>query len=134
MTTTIPTPRDIAASRTAPPAATPMPGYDRQRWEQALIATALPHPNARLLGWGLAHLAGPTGHMAPDVPDTGRLAAQLGMSPRIVRQSLTQLEHAGLVSRPDIHTWQPKDIVRPLTLTIPQAGPRTRPARLASGG
>ena len=104
--------------------------YDRHRWEKALLAVALPHYAARLLGWGLAHLAGDTGRLATGATHAERLGQALRLSSRQVRMSLQQLENAGLISRPDICTWQPQDLVRPITLILPpvDATPRQEPA------
>ncbi|MFJ4687079.1 hypothetical protein [Streptomyces sp. NPDC088789] len=121
MTSTVPPPRDLA-SATAPPKPRLDPGpagYDRARWERALIAAKLPHHSARILGWGLAHLCGTAGYLPPGAPHADRLAERLRMSPKQVRMSLHQLEQARLISRPDIRTWTPCDLVRPLTLTVP---------------
>lgn len=104
-------------------------GYDRHRWEEALLATELPHHAARVFGWGLAHLAGDTGRLAGGATHADRLAEALRLTGRQVRLSLQQLETAGLISRPDIHTWQPRHLMRPITLTLPaEATPRQEPA------
>ncbi|MET8826554.1 hypothetical protein ABZX40_36480 [Streptomyces sp. NPDC004610] len=121
-----PTPRDMAAApRRAPaqaPAPAPVPaGYDRHRWEQALIATPLPHSSARLLAWGLAHLAGDSGRLAAGTTDARRLADRLGVPHKHLGLNLWQLERAGLIHRPAENTWQPRHMGRPVTLTIPPA-------------
>ena len=104
--------------------------YDRHRWEKALLAVELPHYAARLLGWGLAHLAGDAGRLAAGATHAERLGQALRLTAMQVRMSLQQLENAGLISRPDIRTWQPTDLIRPITLTLPpvDATPRQEPA------
>ncbi|EPD63152.1 hypothetical protein [Streptomyces sp. HGB0020] len=135
-TRTVPTPRGIALNRCGTPTpvgpcpateSSPAPAasagvYDRELWEQALLAADLPHHCARMLGWGLAHLAGPGGYLPPDTTRVAHLVERLRMTGRQVRLSLTQLELAGLIRRPDIHTWTPKEITRPIALTLPPAG------------
>lgn len=121
-----PTPLDLAA-RPAAALTAPAPVYDRYRWEAALIDADLPHHAARLLGWGLAHLAGEAGYLAPGTAPAGRLARRFRLSGKQIRLSLSQLEHAGLISRPDIHTWRPQDLIRPITLTLPAADDRQEP-------
>ncbi|MFE6282458.1 hypothetical protein [Streptomyces sp. NPDC057877] len=143
----IPTPGDLTARRCGTPlagapapvcqapaepdaAATPL--YDRRRWERALLATRLPHQAARLLGWGLAHLADSSGYLPAGGPQNANLLGRtLRMSGKQVRMSLNQLEQAGLITRPDIHTWEPQDVVRPITLTLPAAPARPAPPSTA---
>ncbi|MFF8980208.1 hypothetical protein ACF08A_25775 [Streptomyces cellulosae] len=110
----IPTPAVLAAApRTAP-------AYDRHRWEHALLGASYLHRNARLLGLVLAHHAGTSGQLpAGGIQHAGRLADEAGMSPKSTRVSLYHLETAGFIKRPDLATWQPKDVVRPVTLTVP---------------
>ncbi|OSZ55394.1 hypothetical protein OQI_38770, partial [Streptomyces pharetrae CZA14] len=107
------------AAPPAQPAPLLPPAYDRHQWEEALLAAPLPHHAARLLGWGLAHLAGPSGYFPPGSAEASSLGRKLRLSPRQVRLSLGQLQTAGLITRPDIHTWQPQSLVRPITLTMP---------------
>jgi hypothetical protein len=116
-----PTPGDLAAARRPAMPGHPAspPSFDRHRWEQALLAAELPHHAARLLGWGLPHVAGNAGYLPAGTANAERLARTLRLTGRQVRLSLQQLEEVGLISRPDIHTWQPKDLVRPITLTLP---------------
>ncbi|MEV6544419.1 hypothetical protein [Streptomyces sp. NPDC051665] len=120
---------DTAALREAPtPAALARPaGYDRHRWEEALLASGLPHDNAVLLGWALAHMAGDAGYLPAGTTSADRLASRSRLNDRQVRFSLTQLDRAGLISRPDIRTWAPKELVRPITLTLPASSARTEP-------
>lgn len=138
----IPTPRDLAArpARQAVPLAAaglqPTAAvYDRHRWEEALSATVLPHYAARLLGWGLAHLADGSGYLPPGSTRTERLGAAAGLSLRQVRMSLGHLQTAGLIVRPDADTWRPQELSRPITLTMPAAltggAQRTEPAHPA---
>lgn len=121
----IPTPADLAAvSRLAAP---PAPAYDRRRWERALLAATYLHRNARLLGLVLAHHAGASGQLpAGGIQHAGRLADEAGMSPKSTRVSLYHLEVSGFIERPDLATWEPKAVVRPITLTVPS------PARAAA--
>jgi len=116
---TRPTPLALA---TAPPA------YDRARWGDAVLSGSL-HPNARLLALVLAHLAGPSGSLpAGGSHGAQRLAPQAGISERLTRISLNVLENEGYLTRPDIHTWQPEELLRPITLTLPsRAGAREEP-------
>ncbi|GGZ80429.1 hypothetical protein ACFOOM_07720 [Streptomyces echinoruber] len=103
------------------------PAFDRYRWERALFSAELPHRNARLLGLVLAHYAGPAGYLpAGGMQHAGRLAEIADMTGRQVRMSLYQLERAGLIARPDIATWEPRELVRPITLTLPPAGGAAR--------
>lgn len=123
LTRAVPTPGDIAQRKPLPAAPAPQQGtYDRHQWEQELLAVALPHYAARLLGWGLAHLAGTTGYLPAGTTNTDRMGRQLNLTGRQVRQSLQQLHEAGLISRPDIRTWEPQEkVTRPITLTLPSA-------------
>lgn len=112
----IPTPGDLAAAHRPAPSSS----YDRHRWEAALLAASYLHRNARLLGLVLAHHAGASGHLpAGGVQHAGRLADEAGMSAKSARLSLHHLEMAGFIRRPDLATWQPKPLVRPITLTVP---------------
>ncbi|MER6532992.1 hypothetical protein ABT215_04055 [Streptomyces sp900105755] len=122
-----PTPGDVAARRIPPsPAA---PSFDRDRWERALLAAPLPHHNARLLGWALAHLAPRSGKFPAGGPHGAeRLSAFTNMTRKQLGISLAQLQEAGLIHRPDRRTWQAKDTTRPITLTLPSAALRTEPA------
>lgn len=116
------TPADIARRPPLPAALAPRPTlYDRHRWEEALLAAPLEHHAARLLGWGLAHFAGTRGYLPPGTTDAERLSRPLRLSVKQVRMSLRQLQEAGLISRPDMRTWQPKELSRPITLTLPPA-------------
>lgn len=133
LTRPTPTPAALAAAR-ATAAAFPMArpaaagAYDRRRWEHALIKAPLAHRNARLLGFLLAHHAGAAGYLpAGGMQHAARLAEEAGMAAKQARISLWHLEMAGLISRPDITTWQPRDVLRPITLTFPTAGARTEP-------
>ncbi|MCH5677853.1 hypothetical protein [Streptomyces gilvus] len=116
------TPAVLAQRKPTPPApASRLAAYDRHAWEEALMAPPLQHHAARLLGWGLAHMAGERGYLPPGTTDTGELARPLRLTGKQVRLSLRQLEQAGLVSRPDIRTWEPKNLLRPISLTLPTA-------------
>jgi hypothetical protein len=102
--------------------------YDRDRWEGDVFSSEL-HANARLVALALAHCAGVSGYLPADGPQNAhRLADRLNLSPKQVRISLHLLEMAGFISRPDIHTWQPKTIVRPVTLVRPAPATRSEPA------
>ncbi|MEU6491119.1 hypothetical protein ABZ890_12080 [Streptomyces sp. NPDC046984] len=125
---TKPTPTPLAiAHRPAASQHSVTPSFDRHRWEQTLLAVDLPHHSARVLGFGLAHLAGTSGYLAPGTAHADRLGDTFHLTGKQVRLSLRQLEDRGLITRPDIHTWQPQDLVRPVTLTIPTAPARTEP-------
>ena len=94
-------------------------GYDRDRWQAAVLNGGL-HSNARLVALVLAHLAGPSGILpAGGAHSVGRLARQAQLAEQLVRISLNVLEAEGYFSRPDIHTWRPQDLLRPITLTLP---------------
>lgn len=113
-----PTPLDLARD----PAA-----YDRGRWEAAVLSRGLDR-YARLLALVLAHRAGPGGVLpAGGTHGAERLAALAGVSGRLVRISLTELETGGFLTRPDIHTWHPTRMLRPITLTMPSAAVRQEP-------
>ncbi|MFJ2514669.1 hypothetical protein ACIPEL_15245 [Streptomyces griseoviridis] len=132
----VPAPPRRAAPLPAPPAAAARPpapsgpaGYDRHRWESALLATRLPHRNAVLLGFALAHLAGDAGYVPAGATGLRRLARYACLTERETRMSLTQLERRQLVERPAADTWEPQDIPRPITLTIGgRARQKNRPA------
>ncbi|WP_031104311.1 hypothetical protein [Streptomyces sp. NRRL S-146] len=99
--------------------------YDRDRWEDAVFSSEL-HANARLVALALAHRAGVSGYLPIDGPQNAhRLAERTNLSPKQVRISMHLLEEAGFISRPDYDTWQPKELVRPVTLVRP-APPVTR--------
>ncbi|MET7982548.1 hypothetical protein [Streptomyces sp. NPDC005281] len=97
--------------------------YDRHRWEEALLATKVPHHNALLLGWTLAHMAGDAGYLPAGSTQMERLAARAQINPKQARLSVMQLMQAGLVTRPDIETWEPREVTRPITLTLPTGLP-----------
>lgn len=121
----IPTPRVLAArpKPPAPPVPTVPPayaGFDRHWWEKALLAAELPHHAARLLGWGLAHLASKDGHLPSGSAQPGQLGRALRLTHRQVLMSLRQLEDAGLIHRPAVdHRHRAQ--ARPITLTLPPA-------------
>lgn len=125
LTRPVPTPGDLAhaapLARRAPleGGSVTAPPFDRRAWERALSATDLPHYAARLLGWGLAHLAGDAGYLPPGTAAADRLGRVCRLTGKQVRMSLQQLQERRLISRPDIRTWQPHDLIRPITLTIP---------------
>lgn len=116
----IPTPAALA-----PP---PRPAFDRDRWEEDVLSSDL-HPNARLVALTLAHCAGTSGYLPADGPQNAhRLAERARLSAKQARISLHQLEMAGYIRRPDIHTWQPRQVVRPVTLVRPVKATRSEPA------
>lgn len=116
----IPTPAALA-----PP---PRPAFDRFRWEEDVLASGL-HPNARLVALTLAHCADAAGYLSADGPQNAhRLAERARLTAKQARVSLHQLEMAGFIRRPDIHTWEPKSIVRPVTLVRPATATRSEPA------
>lgn len=126
-TRVVPTPGDVAAGRrpTAAVAPSPVSGYDRHRWERAVLEGRL-HFSARLVGLTLAHYA-LDGYLPQDsAQQSGRMSARTGLSPHRVRHCLSDLERAGLISRPRSADWQPRDLPRPITLTLPTAS-RTEP-------
>lgn len=119
-TRAIPTPAALA-----PP---PRPAFDRSRWEEDVLASDL-HPNARLVALTLAHCADAAGYLPADGPQNAhRLAQRARLTAKQARISLHQLEMGGFMRRPDIHTWQPKTIVRPVTLVRPVKATRSEPA------
>ncbi|MFI5995889.1 hypothetical protein ACIBAC_29065 [Streptomyces sp. NPDC051362] len=97
--------------------------YDRHRWEEALLAAELHHHNTLLLGWSLAHLAGAQGYLPAGSTHIDRLAKRAHLTSKAVRLSLSILMRAGLVTRPDISTWEPRELTRPITLTMPTGLP-----------
>lgn len=114
---TRPTPAGLAAPDT----------YDRTRWERAVLTGHLPHM-ARLLALLLAHLAGPDGQLPAGGPHNAeRLAGLSGLPRKQTRISLNVLEKTGHFSRPSIHTWEDRDVLRPVTLTMPTAAVRQEP-------
>jgi hypothetical protein len=117
-TRAIPTPAALAA---------PL-AFDRFRWEEDVLSGELPF-NARLVALVLAHCADAAGYLPADGPQNAhRVAERARLSAKQARVSLHQLEMAGYIRRPDIHTWQPRQIVRPVTLTRPAPATRTEPA------
>lgn len=109
-TRTVPTPAALA-----PPRGT----YDRHRWEAAVLASTLQR-HTRQLALTLAHYAGPSGQLpAGGQHDAGHLSLAMALDAKRVRLALTELEQAGWLYRPDIHTWQPRHMLRPITLTFP---------------
>lgn len=110
-----------ALSRPTPLTLAPAPAYDRQRWEAAVLSGHLDH-HARLLALVLAHRAGPSGSLpAGGSHGAQRLAEQAGMSDKLTRISLNALENRGYLARPDIHSWRPEQLLRPITLTMPRS-------------
>ncbi|WP_329338549.1 hypothetical protein OG866_26985 [Streptomyces sp. NBC_00663] len=109
-TTPVPTPAALARPRGS---------YDRHRWEAAVLASGLQRLG-RHLALTLAHLAGPAGQLpAGGRHDAGHLASVLRLDAKRVRLTLTELEQAGWIHRPDIRTWEPRQMLRPITLTLP---------------
>ncbi|WP_432135846.1 hypothetical protein [Streptomyces sp. bgisy154] len=111
-------------ARTAPtPAVLRRSMFDRHRWERALLSSDVSIP-ARAVGLVLAHHAATTaGYLQPGGPQRpDHLARETHISPAGVRRALTALEDAGLLTRPDIHTWRARR-VWPVTLTLPPAAP-----------
>ncbi|WP_411090822.1 hypothetical protein [Streptomyces sp. 049-1] len=108
-----------------PAALAPPEGYDRARWEAAVISSSL-HRNSRIIAFVLAHLADADGRLpAGGVQHAGRLAHLARITAKQARMSLTQLESRHFIARPDIHTWEPQNaVVRPITLTVPSSSTR----------
>lgn len=126
LTRPIPSPRDLAA-RPRPPAAPPVvvppvyeAGFNRDWWEKALLAAELPHHAARLLGWGLAHLASKDGCLPPHSSQPKDLGRELRLTYRQVQLSLRQPQDAGLIHRPTVDRAY-RTQARPITLTLPPA-------------
>jgi len=124
----VPTPRDLAAAAARPgPRAEPPAPYDRQAWEEAVIASGL-HVHARALALVLAHHAGESGHLpAGDLQHADRLAEHTGLTSRMTRISLQVLISEGYLVRPSMSSWDGRKGIRPVTLTLPPAGVRTEP-------
>ncbi|MFM9628960.1 hypothetical protein ACKI10_15215 [Streptomyces galilaeus] len=124
------------STRTAPTPAVLAPprGYDRDRWVNAVLASNLQR-NQRHLALILAHRAGASGELPAGgkLQEAGHLAGDMHLDPKRVRLVLTELETAGWIRRPDIHTWSPGYMVRPISLVFPAAADapgadRTEPA------
>jgi hypothetical protein len=110
-------------TRTAPtPAAVPpRPVFDRKAWERAVLDSDI-RRDLRLVAFALAHHADPFGEIAPGGPqEVGRLARQTHVAGKQVRLGLNDLEQAGFIRRPNIHSWRRHNVVRPITLTFPAA-------------
>ncbi|MDQ0829513.1 hypothetical protein QF032_001357 [Streptomyces achromogenes] len=123
------TSREATPTAAAVPAQT-RPPFDRHGWERTVITSSL-HHNPRHVALLLSHYADDAGYLPPGGPQhVESLSSGTGLSGRLVRQSLTQLEHYGLISRPPIHGWDTRRGIRPLTLTTP----RTRPGSEAAEG
>lgn len=103
--------------------------FDRHRWEEALIAAPIPHHNALLLGWALAHAANASGYLPSSICGPANLARRSRLTYRQAAMSIQQLEKRGLIRRPDRDTWPDKTTPRPITLTLP---PRSRPPHTGS--
>lgn len=121
-TRAVPTPASLAPGYRGP---RPRP-FDRHAWEEALIAAALPHHNAVLLGWSLAHAANTAGYLPSSITGPANLARRSRLNKRQVVFSIGHLEAAGLLRRPDPHTWPDKRDPRPITLTLPAPAPARR--------
>ncbi|GGN47268.1 hypothetical protein [Streptomyces fuscichromogenes] len=117
----------VMASRTPAPRPAAAPRFDRHAWEEALLAAALPHHNARLLGWSLAHLAPASGQFhAGNQNDAGHLGRATRMTALQLRAGLKSLERAGLIVRArGPVTGQEHALARAFTLTLPSAAART---------
>lgn len=127
----VPTPASLGRGRPGPAAvAAAMRSYDRHRWEEALIAAGLPHHNAVMLGWSLAHAANSAGYLPSSITGPANLGRRSQLNKHQVQFSITQLERAGLIRRPDPHTWPDKTLPRPITLTVPggQSSPEPPPS------
>ncbi|HKX69904.1 MAG TPA: hypothetical protein VJM75_01695 [Acidimicrobiales bacterium] len=141
----IPTPKDIAPARCQTPlVAAPAPtcqaplnphpvepvaavaesGFDRVRWEQALMSSDA-HGQVRLVGFTLAHYALGGQLPADSVQHSARMGRLTRLSQDRVRASLRDLERLGLISRPAVEGWS-RDMPRPITLTVPETA-RTEP-------
>lgn len=128
ITRAIPSPAVLARAPRPPQPRPVQEPFDRDRWEGDVFSSEL-HANARLVAMTLAHCAGVSGYLPVDGPQNAhRLAERTNLSPKQVRISLHLLEMAGFISRPDIHTWQPKTLVRPVTLVRPAQALRSEPA------
>lgn len=127
-TRTAPTPALLARPRPGPAAvaAAAARTFDRHRWEEALVDARLPHHNALLLGWSLAHAANASGYLPSSITGPGNLARRSRLNKAQVQLSVTQLERAGLIRRPDPHTWPDRHAPRPITLTVPDAAAAVR--------
>ncbi|MCZ4611842.1 hypothetical protein O3S80_50475 [Streptomyces sp. Lzd4kr] len=124
----IPTPGDLARRRPATPLPQTKAPYDRRAWEAAVLAGKLPRA-ARHLAFVLAHHAGESGQLPAGGArhEAGHLAEDTRIDPRMVRRLLAELEIRGWISRPDAETWQPRSVVRPISLTLPRTAARTEP-------
>lgn len=110
---------DITTAPTPAALARPRHTYDRHLWEAAVLASSLQRLG-RQLALTLAHHAGASGQLpAGGRHDAGHLAADLRLDTKRTRQTLNELEQAGWIQRPDIHTWEPRQMLRPITLTFP---------------
>ena len=110
------------------PAVLAQPLFDRARWEDDVFSSELP-ANARLIALALAYCAAPSGHLPAGGPqNANRLAERTRLSPKQARVGLHQLDMAGFIRRPSIHTWQYTDVVRPVTLVRPDKATRSEPA------
>ncbi|MFI7137219.1 hypothetical protein ACIBQ5_05450 [Streptomyces massasporeus] len=134
ITRAIPSPAVLARAPRPPQPPQPRPRlaqeqYDRDRFENDVLSSEL-HANARLVAMTLAHCAGVSGYLPIDGPQNAhRLAERTNLSPKQIRISMHLLEEAGFISRPDYGTWQPKELVRPVTLVRPApAVTRSEPA------
>ncbi|MEU3256143.1 hypothetical protein [Streptomyces sp. NPDC006997] len=111
-----------------PGALAPSTDYDRTRWEERVLASRTLHHNARFLALVLSHHADASGRLpAGGIQHASRLAARTHLPGKQVRISLTALELAGFLTRPDLATWEAREVVRPITLTYPTAPARQEP-------
>lgn len=107
------------AMRAMAPARQARPAYDRATWERAVMASGM-HTSARLIALILAHHADDQGVIAAGGRQDANLIAQdSGIEAKYARISLTRLERTHFLWRPPIETWDEKNGVRPITLTVP---------------
>ncbi|MCZ0996377.1 hypothetical protein O1L44_29985 [Streptomyces noursei] len=107
------------AMRAMAPARPTRPAYDRATWERAVMASGM-HTSARLIALILAHHADDQGVIAAGGRQDAHLIAQdSGIEAKYARISLTRLERTHFLRRPPIETWDEKNGVRPITLTVP---------------
>lgn len=133
LTRPVPTPGDLTIAHRqavpASPAPAPEPAapYERHRWEEAVMSGDL-YRDARLVALVLAHHAGEAGFLPEDgIQYLGRLTRLTGVTSRLVKLALRDLQRRGYMWRPPVAPGEQTQVARSITLTLPPLPARTEP-------